>query len=423
MLQLLFFVLLSLIPYVIPTSFDIRLDLKHVDADSGLTRVELLRRAALRGKSRATSLIHNSTINAPVQSNGAEYLVELAIGSPAQPVMLILDTGSDLIWTQCQPCLECFNQSLSLYAPSNSSTFSRLSCSSKLCRALSLSACHGLCMYMYGYSDKSTTIGVLGAETFTFGTTTKKVKIPRLGFGCGILNQGIFLTESGIAGFGRGPLSLISQLKSKKFSYCFTPIHDYKRSTLFFGTLANPKKIRSGSIKTTPLIKNPLRPSLYYLSLNGITVGNKRLKIPKSAFTIKENGNGGVIIDSGTGFTRLNRVAHDQVKSAFASQLKLSVINDSTGTFDVCFSVPISSYLRVEVPKLIYHFEGADMDVPRDNYVVDLDEGGGLMCLLVSKSKSNDVSIIGNIHQQNMWIEYDLEKNELGFAPAQCDQL
>nr|CAD1827057.1 unnamed protein product [Ananas comosus var. bracteatus] len=285
MLQLLFFVLLSLIPYVISTSFDIRLDLKHVDADSGLTRVELLRRAALRGKSRAASLIHNSTINAPVQSNGAEYLVELAIGSPAQPVMLILDTGSDLIWTQCQPCLECFNQSLSLYAPSNSSTFSRLSCSSKICRALPLSACHGLCMYMYGYGDKSTTIGVLGAETFTFGTTTKKVK------------------------------------------------------------------------------------------------------------------------------------------SAFASQLKLSVINDSIGTFDVCFSVPISSYLRVEVPKLIYHFEGADMDVPRDNYVVDLDEGGGLMCLLVSKSKSNDVSIIGNIQQQNMWIEYDLEKNELGFAPAQCDQL
>ena len=44
---------------------------------------------------------------------------------------------------------------------------------------------------------------------------------------------------AGIVGLGRGTLSLVAQLGSRKFSYCFTSIGDNKSSSLLFGSRAD----------------------------------------------------------------------------------------------------------------------------------------------------------------------------------------
>ncbi|KAF5960791.1 hypothetical protein HYC85_002000 [Camellia sinensis] len=258
----------------------------------------------------------------------------------------------------------------------------------------------------------------MATETFTFG----EVLVPNIGFGCGEDNEGSgFSQGAGLVGLGRGPLSLVSQLGEPKFSYCLTSIDDSsKTSTLLMGSLASVNSTGGkNSITTTPLIQNPSQPSFYYLSLQGITVGGTALPIKKSTFALNQDGSGGLIIDSGTTITYLEQSAFDLVKKEFISQTKLSVDKSGSTGLDLCFTLP-SDASTVEVPKLVFHFDGADMDLPAENYMI-ADSGMGLMCLAMGGSSG--MSIFGNVQQQNMMVVHDLAKETLSFIPTQCNQL
>lgn len=143
-------------------------------------------------------------------------------------------------------------------------------------------------------------------------------------------------------GLGRGPLSLVSQLKEQKFAYCLTAIDDSKPSSLLLGSLANvkPKTSDQDDMKTTPLIKNPSQPSFYYLSLEGISVGGTQLSMPKETFELRDDGSGGVIIDSGTTITYIQKTAFNLLKKEFIAQMKLPVDDSGTGGLDLCFNLP-----------------------------------------------------------------------------------
>ncbi|ONK67141.1 uncharacterized protein A4U43_C06F16270 [Asparagus officinalis] len=413
-----------------PPSF--RVELTHVDSGHNLTKFERIQRATVRSHHRMARLtgLHANTSNlaassasinnirSSVHAGNGEFLMDLAIGTPSVPFSAIVDTGSDLIWTQCKPCVECFDQSTQIFDPKKSSTYSALPCTGDLCSALPTSMCNSdsTCEYLYSYGDSSSTQGVLGSETFTLGS----VKTPHIGFGCGDTNQGSgFSQGAGLVGLGRGPLSLASQLNVGKFSYCLTSLDDTsKKSPLLFGSLA---ELNGSAIKTTPLAKNSVQPSFYYVNLKGITVGKTPLKFPSTAFALQDNGTGGLIIDSGTSITYLNTLAYKALKKAFLSQVKLQVADGSDVGLDLCFQMSKdSSAAAGGVPKLVLHFEGADLDLPGENYMV-LDSSTGLLCLTVMGSSG--MSIIGNFQQQNMQILYDLEKESLSFMPAHCDQL
>lgn len=46
----------------------------------------------------------------------------------------MVDTSSDLLWVQCQPCITCFNQSDNLeFDPKKSSSYIETPCSFTLC--------------------------------------------------------------------------------------------------------------------------------------------------------------------------------------------------------------------------------------------------------------------------------------------------
>ena len=45
-----------------------------------------------------------------------------------------MDTGSNLLWLQCQPCHNCFNQTSPIFIPSKSSSYKNTSCSSSTCK-------------------------------------------------------------------------------------------------------------------------------------------------------------------------------------------------------------------------------------------------------------------------------------------------
>ena len=52
-------------------------------------------------------------VAAPVRWSETQYITEYLIGAPPQRAEAIVDTGSDLIWTQCAACRTgCFGQYL-----------------------------------------------------------------------------------------------------------------------------------------------------------------------------------------------------------------------------------------------------------------------------------------------------------------------
>ncbi|OEL38219.1 Aspartic proteinase nepenthesin-1 [Dichanthelium oligosanthes] len=360
-----------------------------------------------------------------------EYLVHFGIGMPRpQPVALTMDTGSDLIWTQCASCGACFDQPYPLFDPSASKTIGVVPCSDPICAASGLSGCYvkkNQCFYFTGYGDGTISAGGMFRDTFTFKAPSGKggpVVMPSLSFGCGKYNKGLFISnDSGIAGFGRGPQSLPSQLKVGKFSHCFTSVFNpiIKSSPMFLGTPDDLRSHAMGPIQSTPMIQNRERPTFYYLPLKGIAVGKKRLPIKESAFAIKKDGSGGTIIDSGTSVTTFPQAVYEQLRSEFVAQVPLPVVANSSA-YDLCFSTEsVADPNEVPLPKLVFNLEGADIELPPANFMATFD--GPMMCLIIDNGKGDDMAIIGNFQQQNMHIVYDVEDSKLLFVRAQCDEL
>ncbi|KAJ3670429.1 hypothetical protein LUZ60_010753 [Juncus effusus] len=412
-MRTLLIMLIFFAPLILSTFTGVRTDLTRAGSNQKLNTTELIHHAMIRDKFRHTNLYSNSpSITSPVRKDSSfgEYLMTLSIGTPALKYPAIADTGSDLIWTQCQPCKSCFEQSTTFYDPSKSSTVGIIPCNSHTY----LNLCTGnypppLCNCTYNYTyGTGWTSGTLDTEKFTFN----QVQIPNITFGCSTSSdKRYFSGSSGLVGLGRGPLSLISQLGATKFSYRLTSFFDIKStSPLFIGPVAT---LPGNGMKSTSFVNNR---NHYYLSLKGISIGNMALLIPSSSFALKSDGSGGFIIDSGTTYTSLQIEAYRQVRKAISSLVKN--LPTTVGQFDLCYQLQ-SGMPPPSLPNMVLHFNGADMELPDSNYMI---MDGNLWCLAMTAS-GNLMSILGNYQQQNKHILYDVANEMLSFMSALCDKL
>ncbi|XP_057870944.1 aspartic proteinase nepenthesin-1 [Cryptomeria japonica] len=375
-------------------------------------------------------------LKTPVHVGNGEFLMEIGYGSPAIVSKAVVDTGSEFIWTQCQPCKQCYNQSVPFYDPSKSSTFSQLACNDSLCKS-ALQAGQARCkvqtsdcLYDSTYaSSKTSSKGYFVYDTLTFGGGAN---LPQVGFGCGNENTGgpVFQGDvTGIVGMGRGPLSLISQvgasLGKKRFSYCFLSYDKYfggppKTSPLLFGQLAvlNEKT----QVQTVKFVKNDKLSLFYYIPITSIAVGGKDVDIPAGTFDVKEDGSGGMIIDSGTSLLQLVEAAYTPLAGAFKAGINLTAVDGSSIGLDLCYAVKSGSS-PPSVPSLTFNFEGdVKYEFPTENYFRQSSDE--LFCLaVVSVKGQGQSSVLGNIAQQNFHILYDEDSASLSFQTAQCDSV
>ncbi|KAG2584434.1 hypothetical protein PVAP13_6KG304800 [Panicum virgatum] len=287
-----------------------------------------------------------------------------------------------------------------------SATYRALPYRSPRCGQLYYPACfQKVCVYQYYYGDTASTAGVLANETFTFGAgNSTRVRVPNVSFGWGSINAGDLANSSGMVGFGRGPLSLVSQLGPSRFSYCLTSYLSPTPSRLYFGAFANLNSTNTSSssgspAQSTPFVVNPALPSMYFLSLRGISLGARRLPVDPLAFAINDDGTGGVVIDSGTSITWLQQDAYEAGRAPRAAW-------------------PPPPNVTVTVPDFVFHFDGANMTLPPENYML-IASTTGYLCLAMVPSGVG--TIIGNYQQQNLHILYDLANSLLSFLPAPCD--
>ncbi|XP_057810384.1 aspartyl protease family protein At5g10770-like [Salvia miltiorrhiza] len=355
--------------------------------------------------------------NLPVESGrslgSGNYIVTVGLGTPKRSLSLMFDTGSDLTWTQCQPCVRsCYHQQEPIFNPSTSSSYKNISCKSAECSQLSSATGSSpgcattTCVYGIQYGDQSFSVGYFSRDKLTISATDV---FPSFLFGCGQNNQGLFGNTAGLLGLGRNALSIVSQTASKYgkyFSYCLPSTSSH------IGHLTLGKGRAPTRVKFTPLDRSQ-GTSFYFIDIVSISVGGRQLPIRQPVFQAA-----GGIIDSGTVITRLPPAAYSAMSAAFRKLMTKYPKAPAYSILDTCYD--LSRHTSVSIPIISFTFGG--------NVKLDLDPTGILVA--VAKSRlclafagnidASNVAIYGNTQQKTFEVVYDVGAGKVGFAPGGC---
>ncbi|KAH1074004.1 hypothetical protein J1N35_026332 [Gossypium stocksii] len=353
-----------------------------------------------------------SDVVSGMDQGSGEYFVRIGVGSPPKSQYMVIDSGSDIVWVQCQPCSQCYKQSDPVFDPADSASYAGISCSSAVCDRIENSGCNaGRCRYEVLYGDGSYTKGTLALETLTFGRTVVK----NVAIGCGHINRGMFIGAAGLLGLGGGSLSLVGQLGGQTggaFSYCLVSRGSDASGSLEFGRGAMPV-----GAAWVPLLRNPQAPSFYYVGLSGLGVGGIRLPVSEDIFQLTELGYGGVVMDTGTAVSRFPTLAYNALRDAFIAQTANLPRISTVSIFDTCYN--LSDFVTIRVPTVSFYFSGGPiLTLPASNFLIPVDDVG-TFCLAFASSTSG-LSIIGNIQQEGIQISFDGANGFVGFGPNVC---
>lgn len=372
--------------------------------------------------------------------------VPLTVGNPPQNVSMVLDTGSELSWLRCS-ATRSGTLSAPSFRPLLSSSYRGIPCSSAACRDHTrdlhsppfCNPANKLCRVSVSYADGSSADGDLSSDVLRVGQSPPL----RALFSCvdsPFSSSGEDAVTAGLLGMNRGSLSFISQMGTRRFSYCISDRDSTGLLLLGGDTAALPFSV---PLNYTPLIQISL-PLPYFdrvaysVQIEGIRVGAAVLPIPKSVLEPDHTGAGQTMVDSGSQFTFLLGPAYSALKTEFLRQTRglLTQLNEPSfvfqGAFDTCFRVPTGRAAPPwsGLPAVALMFRGgAEVAVAGDRLLYrapgETRRGGAetVWCLTFGNSDLVPVEafIIGHHHQQNVWVEYDLDLARLGFAPVRCD--
>eukprot|EP00850_Spirogloea_muscicola_P019154 SM000184S03787 [mRNA] locus=s184:263652:269169:- [translate_table: standard] len=349
----------------------------------------------------------------------SDYFVNILIGTPPQKVQLTMDTGSDLTWTQCQPCVSCYQQALPIFRPAASSSFTTLQCGHTSCAALAdaSNACTdatdtATCKYEYGYGDGSQTSGKLASDIVVLEEAGGQLRSVSLVMGCGDRNTGIFSVTGGLIGMGKGALSFTQQVRSIYggiFTTCLVTREDVYTSHgyLSFGRQTVP----AAGVTYTQLahLDEPGLDTYYMVDIAGVSFGGRQLVLPASALAV-------TIFDTGSTLSTASKHLYGPLAGAVEAAAPAAPF--AFRGYPACYEVPTASQAELDVyfPPLALHLaDGGVYAMTGQQYMVRY--SAGIACLGVLEGADN-ANIIGNIAQQNTLLVWDVEANRLGWMPG-----
>ncbi|KQK23228.1 aspartyl protease 25 [Brachypodium distachyon] len=368
--------------------------------------------------------------SAPVASGQSppSYVVRAGLGSPAQPILLALDTSADATWAHCSPCGTC-PSSGSLFAPANSTSYAPLPCSSTMCTVLQGQPCPAqdpydssaplpMCAFTKPFADASFQAS-LASDWLHLG----KDAIPNYAFGCvsAVSGPTANLPKQGLLGLGRGPMALLSQVGNMYngvFSYCLPSYKSYYFSgSLRLGAAGQPRGVRY-----TPMLKNPNRSSLYYVNVTGLSVGRAPVKVPAGSFAFDPATGAGTVVDSGTVITRWTPPVYAALREEFRRHVAAPSGYTSLGAFDTCFNT--DEVAAGVAPAVTVHMDGGlDLALPMENTLIH-SSATPLACLAMAEAPQNVnavVNVLANLQQQNLRVVFDVANSRVGFARESCN--
>ncbi|PIA47473.1 hypothetical protein AQUCO_01400250v1 [Aquilegia coerulea] len=371
-----------------------------------------------------------SSVVFPIRGNvypDGYYYVALTIGNPPKPYFLDIDTGSDLTWLQCDaPCVRCNKAPHPPFRPNKNSL---VSCSEPICAALHVMdddnyKCedpHDQCDYEVEYADQALSLGVLVRDAFPLRFTNGSIVIPRLGFGCGydqhVPNPTASKTD-GVLGLGNGDSSIVSQLRKlgltrNVIGHC---ISGRGGGFLFFGDALVP----SSGVVWTPMSRSSSADKHYSPGPAELVYGTKPTGVKGLL----------VIFDTGSTYTYFNLQAYQALISSVRKDLTkmpLKVVDDNA--LPVCWkgTKPFKSIQDVKkyfTPVTLSFGKKARFVIPPEAYLIITSNGNVCLGILNgSEVGLENLNIIGDISLQDLLVIYDNEKQQIGWAPKDCNRL
>ncbi|CAI8589541.1 unnamed protein product [Vicia faba] len=361
------------------------------------------------------------------------YAIFLWIGTPVQVVLVTVDIGSPISWSQCDPCNTCYPMQRPPFNIRASSTFKEVGSYSDTCLIPMMREVFGnstgwTCRYnvKYGTNHQSHSFGLMVTDTLILERSNTEVK--NFIIGCGDSYEGPFMTQfTGVLGLGRGPLSVQSQLKAKAFSFC--PVSqgsDEPSSLEFYDT---PPEINQHGVVVgdnssimVALMENSGYPFHYFLQFVGISVDGFMLDIQSRVWGYGLNYDGGVIMDIGTMLTYLPtdaysvfrseilRTDHNRTKTSGYEGLEFCYKDDSPNVF----------------PTIELHFENGNIAGQNfvsyklnNNQLLFVPEEG-IVCLSFAEGKTSALTVIGSNQFQGTLLMFDLVNQILVLTFNKC---
>lgn len=168
----------------------------------------------------------------------SDYVAVIGFGTPVKEYYLIIDTGSDVTWIQCQGCHPCFPQiQPGPFQPLESDTAILLPEGHRFCNGHGIHQENNACRFRVRYADESVAEGLMLMDMITSHSgLSQERETVNFAFGCGISNSNFEFEEgnkiAGILGLGFSDVSLLHQTSKSRFSYPFVDplhLHDIRR--------------------------------------------------------------------------------------------------------------------------------------------------------------------------------------------------
>lgn len=339
--------------------------------------------------------------------NGGEFYVRIKVGRILRN--LVFDTGSMLVWFQCNEDMLHYYDDLGKLlpwldpgCPWEDWRFSRIG---------------EWCAYDVSYEDDTWTTGVLAEQKF--GAPA----IALINVGCSTFATTLHPIH-GILGMSRGRYSFISQISDQyggRFSFCLVSDRDFlPMSYLRFGT---ESMIPSG-VHVLKMLDGRVVPEFYDVHLDNIIVGQNRVHVDHGTF------DGGCVLDTGTTITRLVAYAFDplvELMDAFFRENGFNKYRNNETEMVCYYPIPDSEFDTIsdtiEPLSVQLHFEGISGPVTmiwRRRQLFAPDENGKGKCLQILPSQTI-FTTIGAFQMADIYFTFDLEGKRIYFIQSSSD--
>ncbi|EAZ35635.1 hypothetical protein OsJ_19925 [Oryza sativa Japonica Group] len=200
-------------------------------------------------------------------------------GTSAVSQTVIIDSGSDVPWVQCQPCplLVCHPQRDPLFDPATSTTYAAVPCSSAACARLGpyRRGClaNSQCQFGITYANGATATGTYSSDDLTLGPYDV---VRGFLFGCAHADQGSTFSYdvAGTLALGGGSQSFVQQTASqysRVFSYCVPPSTS-SFGFIMFGVPPQRAALVPTFVSTPLLSSSTMSPTFYSITLPSIAL-------------------------------------------------------------------------------------------------------------------------------------------------------
>lgn len=367
----------------------------------------------------------SSVLSMPIINEQYYYRIDVGLGTPPQPLQLLIDTGSSDMWVLDGTDPYCTSNRLEngTYNATN-----QFDCSLTGVFDHQSSSTFNIVHdgFRIKYGDHTFAEGSFGEDDFTFGDVT----VHNLGFGIGTLAN----STIGILGVGlKGNEATRVKNGSHVFTYDNLPIQLKKQghiNKVAYSLFTNSASATSGNLLFGGVDKSKYTGGLWTVPLKNLrpdrSENSTEFTIEAQMITVTDDGcheetvtDHGVtaLIDSGTTLTYLPE----------------PIINGIAKKFDAEFSPDLGGYIQpcsfaTQDHYITYYFSGVPIKVnlKETYYPAILNNGkpltndeGQEMCILgFTPVKNSRDAILGNSFLRSAYVVFDLEDLEISLGQA-----